>query len=186
MGWGASDIDPAGKAVVMGHIFHRKEGGWKIGPVPPLFLSLLLALKCCIIMAETPEEVLKNAVGLSETAAKNSCRARGDSSHPGHLDLRGTGLCVRLGAGAYQHGACPAGSHRPGDLLSPKRCHRADTRLSHQPLWASETGTLAAGANTESEICHSGFGLRLNRLPVLFYFPIKKGYTKIIMKKHND
>ena len=113
----------------------------------------------------------------SETAAEDRDGSGNSGLDRIHLALRGSCLCVRHGAGANQHGNRPAGCGGADYLLSAERPDPDGDCVSAQSIWFAESGALAAGADTESEICHSGFGLWLNTPPVLFYFPMKIGYT---------
>ena len=47
------------------------------------------------------------------------------------LDLCGDCLCLRFGAGAYQHGGCPAGCGSSDYLLLAKRHYPAGDSISH-------------------------------------------------------
>src|SRR5699024_4554871 len=88
------------------------------------------------------------------------CDCAGDpAAHPGHLDLRGAGLCVRLGAGAAQYGDCPAGRGRPGDILPAERPYPAGDRVSHTPRWADEAGLLDAGQGGGSSVFAARYNL---------------------------
>lgn len=56
----------------------------------------------------------------------------GDSvADPVRLDLCGDCLCLRFGAGAYQHGGCPAGCGSSDYLLLAKRHYPAGDSISH-------------------------------------------------------
>ena len=50
---------------------------------------------------------------------------------PVRLDLCGDCLCLRFGAGAYQHGGCPAGCGSSDYLLLAKRHYPAGDSISH-------------------------------------------------------
>ena len=62
-----------------------------------------------------------NDIGSIEAAPEDRGRAGGAAAYRGHLDLRWAGLCIWLGAGAFEHGDCPAGGSCPGDILPAKR-----------------------------------------------------------------
>ena len=67
----------------------------------------------------------------SETAVEDF-NGSGDSvADPVRLDLCGDCLCLRFGAGAYQHGGCPAGCGSSDYLLLAKRHYPAGDSISH-------------------------------------------------------
>lgn len=93
-------------------------------------------------------------------AGFEDCDCAGDpATHPGYLDLRGVGLCVRLGAGASQYGDRPAGRGRPGDILPAERPYSVGDRVSHKPLWAAEVSLLAAGQGAGSSVFSARYNL---------------------------
>ena len=102
-----------------------------------------------------------NDVQVDEIGFEDRCRAGGAASHLGHLDLCGSGLCVRLGAGASQYSDRPAGRGRPGDILPAERPHPAGDRITHKPLWAAKAGLLDAGQGPGFEVYNPRFGLRI-------------------------
>ena len=112
------------------------------------------------------EPIRGNDIGVVKADFENRDCACGASSYAGHLDLRGAGLCIRLGAGAAQYGNRPAGRGRLGDILPAERPYFAGDCISHKPLWAAEAGLLVAGQGTGFEICNTGFGLRLKGHPL--------------------
>ena len=107
-----------------------------------------------------------NDIGSIEAAPEDRGRAGGAATYRGHLDLRWAGLCIRLGAGASQYGDCPAGRGCAGDILPTKRPDSAGDCVPYQPIRAAEAGLLAAGPSAGSQICDTGFDLRIKRHPL--------------------
>lgn len=73
--------------------------------------------------------------------------------------MRGTGLCIRLGVGAYQHGDRSAGRGRAGDILPAKWPYSAGDCVSHKPLWVAEAGLLAAGESAGFSVFSAKYNL---------------------------
>ena len=108
----------------------------------------------------------RNDIGSIEAAPEDRGRAGGAAAYRGHLDLCGTGLCIWLGAGAFEHGDCPAGRGCPGGILPAKRPDSAGDCVPYQPIRAAEAGLLAAGPSAGPQICDTGFGLWIKRHPL--------------------
>ena len=83
-----------------------------------------------------------------------------------------SGICVWFGAGAGQHGDCPAGRGRSGDILSAKRSDSAADCVPYQPLRTAQAGLLDAGQGAGIEVHNTKFCLWIKcRVQEVVFFP---------------
>ena len=152
MGGGEGNPDPALQSFVTGINTPTAEGGMAFfSPrLPPLFLFVrILDVRQKIIHNGFRIQLEVTFCGFAswfyETDFEDRSCTGGAASHRNYLDLCGSGLCIRLGVGASQHGDRPVGRGGSGDILPAKRPHSAGDCVPHQPVWTAAAGILAAG-----------------------------------------